>query len=244
MATNKITVKVWDWLVRIGHWTLVLAFFTAYLTEDDFLTLHAWAGYVVGIYLCLRILWGFIGSQHARFRDFVYSPTKIIGYLRTLAAGKPQHYIGHNPAGGAMVLALLTSLIITTYTGLKLYAVEKNKGPLAFIEQNVGQIVSVISPITDAKAESDDDDFEETGDDNDNDEDIQGINNDDEQDKSGEVNEEEEEFWEKLHEFFANFTLILVLIHVSGVVISSRIDKENLVKTMITGNKEIDDSYH
>ncbi|MGR9087470.1 MAG: cytochrome b/b6 domain-containing protein [Gammaproteobacteria bacterium] len=220
MTTDKITVGVWDPLVRIGHWILVTAFFTAYFTEDDWLTQHVWAGYIVGAVVLIRAVWGFIGSERARFSDFVCSPAKSLGYLKNLIARKPQHYTGHNPAGGAMVVALLFSLAGTALTGMKLYAVEENKGPLAMSAQPV-QSLSIIS---EARAEDDDEDDE-------------GMNTGDLVDKQA------EEFWEDLHEIFANLTLLLVFIHIGGVIVSSIIDKENLVKTMLTGKKEIDDSY-
>lgn len=227
MKNHKRMVTVWDPLVRIGHWTLVIAFFTAYLTEDDFLTQHVWAGYLVSAYVLVRLVWGVIGSRYARFRSFLYSPTKVFGYLKNLIARKPQHYTGHNPAGGAMVAALLISLAGTAVTGMKLYAVEENAGPLAITAQQV-QSISVIS-----KAEAEDDDEE-----------------DDDEDKASQVSNTEhkvdkqaEEFWEELHETFANLTLFLVFLHILGVIVSSLIDKEKLVKAMWTGKKEIDDSY-
>lgn len=224
MATEKQTVKVWDPLVRIGHWTLVIAFFIAYITEDDWLLQHVWAGYVVGGVVLIRVIWGFAGSKHARFSDFLYSPAHSLGYLKNLFARKPQHYIGHNPAGGLMVLALLLSLAGTTVTGLKLYAVEENKGPLAMSAQTV----QPISLISEAKADDDEDEEDEVS---------EVINSGMERD------EKAEEFWEELHETFANLTLLLVFLHIGGVVASSFIDKENLVKAMVTGKKDIDDSY-
>lgn len=223
MTTDKNTVKVWDPLVRIGHWTLVIAFFIAYFTEDDWLTQHVWAGYIVGAVVLIRAIWGFVGSKHARFSDFVYSPDKGFGYLKNLIARKPQHYMGHNPAGGAMVVALLLCLAGTALTGMKLYAVEENEGPLAMTAQQV-QSISVIS---EAKAENDDDEDKES----------EGMN------KGHEVDKQAEEFWEELHETFANLTLFLVFIHIGGVIVSSIIDNEKLVKAMLTGKKEIDDSY-
>ena len=74
MRISENSIKVWDPIVRIGHWTLVIAFFTAYFTEDDFLTLHVWAGYVIGVVVSFRLIWGFVGGQHARFKDVVRSP--------------------------------------------------------------------------------------------------------------------------------------------------------------------------
>jgi cytochrome b len=217
---NNRTVNVWDPLVRIGHWTLVIAFFTAYFTEDDFMTQHVWAGYVVGAVVMIRVVWGLVGSRHARFSDFIYSPAKVISYIKKLIARKPQHYVGHNPAGGIMVIALLLSLSATVFTGLKLYAVEENAGPLAINAQPTSGLV--------ASANASEDDDEE---------------NEGSMKQKHSVNEADEEFWEELHETFVNITLLLVFLHIGGVIFSSIVDKEKLVKAMITGKKEIDDSY-
>lgn len=225
MTINKKSIRVWDPLIRIGHWTLVIAFFTAYFTEDDFMTQHVWAGYIVGAYLLIRILWGFVGSTNAQFSNFVYSPAKIIGYLKNLIARKPQHYIGHNPAGGAMVVALLLSLTATTLTGLKLYAVEDNKGPFALTAKQAQTQLQAVSLISEAEAEDNEDEESEL------------IDNGHKTDK------EDEEYWEELHEVFANLTLVLVFLHIFGVVVSSYIDNEKLVKAMLTGKKDIDDTY-
>jgi len=227
MTTIKKTVKVWSPLIRIGHWTLVIAFFTAYFTEDDFMNLHAWAGYFVGIYLLIRVLYGFVGGKYTRFSNFIYAPVKIIGYLKNLLARTPQHYIGHNPAGGVMVVALLISLAGTTFTGMKLYAVEENKGPFAINAHQVQTQIQSVSLIAEAKADDDDDEDEES----------KVLNIDQKVDKQA------EEFWEELHELFANLTLVLVFLHVGGVIASSIIDKERLVKAMLTGEKDVDDTY-
>ena len=127
------TRPVWDPLIRIGHWTLVIAFFTAYLSGDDLFNIHKWAGYVVAGYVLVRIVWGLIGTRHARFTNFVRGPGAVLGYLRGLFTGHVKDYAGHNPAGGAMVVALLFSLLVTTGSGMALYAVEDNAGPLAGI---------------------------------------------------------------------------------------------------------------
>ncbi|GAB4119120.1 MAG: cytochrome b/b6 domain-containing protein [Rhodothalassiaceae bacterium] len=122
---------VWDPLVRVFHWTLALSFFLAYVTEDDFLTVHVWSGYVVGGLVVLRILWGFVGPEHARFSDFLFAPARVWGYLFDLLRLRAKRYLGHSPAGGAMVIALLASLAMTVWSGLELYAIEENAGPLA-----------------------------------------------------------------------------------------------------------------
>lgn len=131
MNISDSTIKVWDPVVRIGHWTVVIAFFTAYFTEDDFLTLHVWAGYVIGAVVCFRLIWGFIGSRHARFADFVRSPSTTFRYLADLSRNRARRYLGHNPAGGAMILALLIFLAGTVFSGVMLYGLEEGAGPLA-----------------------------------------------------------------------------------------------------------------
>ncbi len=200
---NETEIKVWDPLVRLFHWTLVAAFTIAYLTEDDWQELHVWAGYTVAALLAFRLLWGFIGPKHARFSDFVFSPANIMAYLKDMFALRAKRYIGHNPAGGAMVIALLLSLAATTLSGMQVYAVEENAGPFAQIEMN-------ISPV--ASAYADDDEHEGEG------------------HKEGGV-------WEEIHEFFANFTLFLVVLHIAGVIISSLAHNENLPRAMVTGKK-------
>lgn len=226
---NKKIIIVWDPVIRIGHWVLVLAFFTAYFTAEEWMTIHTWAGYIVVAVIFIRVIWGFFGSKHARFVDFMYQPTQILTYLKNLLARKSQHYIGHNPAGGVMVIALLLSLAATTFTGMKLYAVEENAGPFAVTAQQVQLTVNKISIVATAKAEKEE---EEAADEN-----SEGTKN------GFVVNEQAEKYWEELHETFVNLTLLLVLLHIGGVIFSSIVDKEKLVKAMVTGKKEIDDSY-
>lgn len=110
-----------------SHWVLVIAFFTTYFTEDDLMTQHVWAGYTVAGIILIRLVWGFVGGRYAKFSNFIYQPSAILLYLKNLVTRKPQHYIGHNPAGGAMVIALLFCLPITMLSGMKLYEVEEKQ---------------------------------------------------------------------------------------------------------------------
>lgn len=124
-------VYVWDPFVRLFHWALVVAFTVAYLTEDDFLKVHVWAGYVVGGLVVARIVWGFVGPAHARFADFIYSPAETLRYVRDLLLLRAERHLGHSPGGGAMVLLLLVLLAATVTTGLVVYGGEQQAGPLA-----------------------------------------------------------------------------------------------------------------
>jgi cytochrome b len=176
--------------VRIFHWTLVLSFLAAWITGDELMTPHVWAGYLISVLLLTRTVWGIIGTPHARFRDFVYSPAVIRGYIRKMFSRSEPRYLGHNPAGGMMVTLLILSLMITAISGVALYGNTDLAGPMAGIFQS-GTSADIL---------------------------------------------------EEVHEFFANFTLFLVILHVGGVIWSSFAHRENLAKSMLTGIKEVKQS--
>ena len=116
-----------------------------------------------------------MGVPRSGKKNLAQKPARVLGYLKDMVRGRPQHYLGHNPAGGVMILMLLASLIGTVATGLLMLG-----------------------------------------------------------DGGGEL-------WEEVHEFFANFTLFLVVFHVAGVVIGGMLHRENLVRAMITGRKQAGD---
>lgn len=217
-------IYVWDPLVRLFHWSLVFSFIVAYVTgEDGEDPAHVYSSYIIMGLIVFRIIWGLIGSKHARFGDFVTSPVTALSHGKDMLAGKAKHYLGHNPLGGWMILALLLSLGITTVTGLKLYGVEGH-GPLAQQQTSMSQQAvnnGLVMLVNGREHDDDDDDGREDHDNN-----------------GHGADEEAEEFWEEIHEFFANFTLLLVLLHITGVIVSSTKESQNLVKAMITGYKQ------
>ena len=106
---------VWDGVVRLFHWSTAGLVAIAFVIDNR--AVHEAAGLTVLPIVALRILWGFAGPVHARFSDFVKPPGAVIAYLRAMAAGRPPRHLGHNPAGGAMVLALLGLLLLTAGSG-------------------------------------------------------------------------------------------------------------------------------
>ena len=172
MVAGEASVRVWDPLVRLFHWSLVAAFATAFVSEEGE-RLHEVAGYVVLGLIAFRLVWGLIGPAHARFKDFVPSPARLWAYLRSLVRGRPERYLGHNPAGAVMILCLLGTV---------------------FIAAGSGWLMTT------------------------------------------------DRFWgtkwvEELHEVSAWLALALVGVHVAGVLVSSLLHRENLVRAMITGRK-------
>lgn len=117
MTETARTVRVWDAFVRVFHWGLAISFFTAWWTGDDYETLHLVAGYAAAALIALRITWGIFGTGYARFAQFVRSPSTVFAYLADIATGREVRYLGHNPAGGAMILVLLAIVSGICFTG-------------------------------------------------------------------------------------------------------------------------------
>ncbi len=184
--TASPTVKAWDPLIRVFHWSLVFFFLLAFITEDDWLNIHTQAGYAVSFLIGFRLFWGLVGTRNARFISFVKTPKIVLSHLRGMLTFKVSHYLGHNPVAAVMVILLLLSITLVAFSGMVLIATE-GQGPLA------GTLFSS----------------------------WRG------------------EWMEDIHEFLANFTLLLILAHLTGVLFSSILEGENLAKSMLTGRKKL-----
>lgn len=271
MATKQ--VKVWDPLIRIFHWSLVLAFAAAYLTGeewDEWEEVHEFGGYAALGLILFRIVWGFIGSKHARFSDFLYGPKTVVEYLKSLLTTHPKHYLGHNPAGGWMIILLMAGILTTGFSGLKLLAIEEGEGPFANLEAPAlisnaqadddrdeaherreseeamgvpvlqpGQEMSAAQPAQDMQPVTQPPVQEMQMTQPVAQQPMQSARHEDDEEHEGMEGEEEEgeEFWEEIHEVSANLTLFLVILHVLGVIVSSRLHGENLARAMVTGKK-------
>lgn len=97
---------VWDAPVRVFHWLLAISFAVAYLSAESerWGLVHVTAGYTMAGLVAFRVVWGLVGTRHARFTDFVRGPRAVLGYLRSLVTGRPQHHAGHNPAGALAII--------------------------------------------------------------------------------------------------------------------------------------------
>jgi len=174
MTHPTTKIKVWDAPVRVFHWLLVLSFAGAYLSAESerWRLLHITLGYTIGGLVAFRLVWGLVGSRYARFASFVRGPATVVAYLRKLLGGKPEHYLGHNPAGAVAIVLLLLASVAVVATGWAGY------------------------------------------------------------------NELGGEWLSELHEGAANAMLLLVGVHIAGVVVASRLHRENLVRAMVTGRKD------
>lgn len=115
-AATGPRVKVWDVGVRLFHWSLVAAIAYEFVFEAG-TTAHIWLGYLTIALVAFRVVWGFAGTRHARFADFVKGPLATLRYVFSVFTGHPRRFLGHNPAGAAMVLALLLMVAVTAGTG-------------------------------------------------------------------------------------------------------------------------------
>ena len=111
------TIPVWDPFVRVFHWSLVLCIGIAWLRSDDAQTLHTVVGYMAGSLVLFRVIWGLVGSKYARFSQFVRSPRIVIRYLKSIVSHREVRYLGHNPAGGAMIITLILAVSVTCISG-------------------------------------------------------------------------------------------------------------------------------
>ncbi|MFP4161989.1 MAG: cytochrome b/b6 domain-containing protein [Ectothiorhodospira sp.] len=180
--------QVWDPLVRVFHWGLAAAFAVAWFTGHQ---PHVLAGYAALILVTVRIVWGFAGPRHARFRDFVRPPGEVMAHLREMLRGRMKREPGHNPLAGWVYLLLFLGLLGVTVSGLVVLGGDKSAGPLAGMLAGMGHGTA--------------------------------------------------EAWEGVHEFFANFTLALVLLHLAGVFLASLMQRQNLAAAMVTGRKQVDE---
>ena len=172
---NSEAILVWDWPLRVWHWTLALLVLIAWFTPNRHDRVHRFAGYAVIGLLLFRLVWGFIGTRHSRFRRLRSRLRAAPAFLRNVCRGRTGRYLGLNPAGVAMMASLLLMLCVSALTGAMQVTVQ-----------------------------------------------FFGV------------------WWvEDTHVYASDAVLILILLHVAGVAVVSRIQRDNLTRAMITGRKRL-----
>lgn len=109
MSTS--TVRLWDPVVRVFHWSLAGAFLANYFFTEEGEDWHRWFGYYAVAWLAIRLVWGFVGTPAARWADFWPTPARVVAHLRALVSGEPYHRLGHSPLG-ALVMILMMALML------------------------------------------------------------------------------------------------------------------------------------
>lgn len=123
-----------------------MVFAVAWLTAEESAFVHEWAGYIAAGLIGVRLVWGLVGSHYARFSQFLRGPSATLAYLREVVKGREARYLGHNPAGAAMIVALLLTMLATAFTGWLL----ENPTRIAMLPE----VPSIIAP---ANADEDED---------------------------------------------------------------------------------------
>lgn len=128
--SNERSVAVWDLPTRLFHWSLLALVLVAWFTGEEegvAAQIHRYAGEAIAGLIVFRLIWGFVGGEHARFADFAAGPSAIIAHVRDLMSAQPKRHLGHNPLGGVAVFLLLTVVASLVVTGL----FSEDGGPLA-----------------------------------------------------------------------------------------------------------------
>jgi len=150
MNSSQSNTLVWDLPTRLFHWCFVLSFIVAWVTHenDRFLFEHVYAGYLFFGLLVFRFIWGWIGSYYALFRSFAYDWPSVWAYLKGLLSGEAHKHIGHNPAGGWAIFAMLMLAVLVSVSGLLVFGGEEGHGPLKnIVSFEVGSIAKELHEV-------------------------------------------------------------------------------------------------
>lgn len=186
MKSELFRVRVWDLPIRVFHWLFAISFVIAFLSRGDarYLDSHIFAGYIFTGLLIFRIFWGMVGSDHARFKSFRFSPRMALRYLFSFSDNREAPFLGHNPIGSIAIYLMLLLAILISISGFSVYGGVEQRGVLhPFVT------MAMATKVRDA------------------------------------------------HEFFAWTMLGIVFVHLLGVLVQSRIHRQNLTKAMLNGYK-------
>ena len=208
-------IRVWDLPTRVFHGLLFLGVLVTLITgeegEEGVLSIHQIFGFLVMALLIFRVIWGIVGTRHARFASFIRGPATVLPYMRALLRFSPPASLGHNPLGAWMVVLLLVDLVIVVGTGLFAGKSEDDgedeaadaadEVPLSGLDGDGGEGAGEGAPFADL------------------------------------VSPGTADFLSGVHAVFANLLIALIVIHVLGVLLDWLLTRDNVVRAMITGEK-------
>lgn len=114
------TVRVWDPVVRLFHWSLAFAFFANYFVTEEGEGWHRWIGYFAVAWICIRTVWGFVGPGAARWSDCWPTPSRLRAHVSALLSGRDMHRLGHSPLGALVMILMMTAMFALGVTGYML----------------------------------------------------------------------------------------------------------------------------
>lgn len=144
MSGIRLSIRVWDLPIRLFHWAIVVLLIVCWISEREYwMRLHFLAGYALLSLLLFRLAWGFVGSDSARFSRFLGGPASVMAHLARFRRREADTELGHNAAGGWMVLVLLALLAIESLSGLFARDDDISEGPLAHLLPGSGTDASL-----------------------------------------------------------------------------------------------------
>lgn len=198
-------VRRWDPLVRIIHWSIVLAVIANALVTEEGSDAHVWVGYALAALLALRLLWGVVGMPEARFSAFPPSPSRALAHIRDIAAGRRTDHASHNPLGALMVYAIWTCLAVIIATGIAM-------SPPSLDSRNTPAAGQSQMESAETHAASD-----------------RRV----EEHEAGAANEREEGALTEAHEIAVNLLYVLIALHLAGVIFETRRSGPQIVGAML-----------
>ena len=222
----------WDPVVRLTHWSVVVAVLANALFTEGGSQPHLWVGYALAAILALRLIWGLIGPTEARFTAFPPSPGRALRHVREVAAGHVADHSSHNPLGALMVSAIWATLSIIIASGIVMAGIPTVAGGTA----EPSRATSLPSGLqAGEKREDDADEDEDEG------RSTEGARSEDrkdhESDERGEGEKGEEGLFEEVHEVAVNLLYVLILLHLAGVVFETRRVGRHIVMAMLPGRR-------
>ncbi|AMK17258.1 MULTISPECIES: cytochrome b/b6 domain-containing protein [Sphingobium] len=211
----------WDPVVKLTHWSIVLAVLANAIVTEEGSSVHIWVGYALAAILALRLLWGLIGPGEARFTAFPFSPSRALAHIREIRGGRKSEHPSHNPLGALMVYAIWSCLLVIIVTGIAMAGLPGTSER----HGEAGAASESYSKSIDVREATEQDDRDEGAD----------LRSGGERKEGGE--EGEEGPLAEIHETAANLLYVLILLHIAGVIFETRRRGRQVVLAMLPGHR-------